>query len=313
MISLVSSVAIACTMFASFATVSQAKTEDQGAEIYVTTSVDEFGFYCVNYNFKLKDQVLGLASRTEGRTTYFTGSAIYASQITVNGVTAEDIYVDGMFASNLVGYTGNVTDSALMMTGAGSTVATLVGSGETVVLASISTNYETSQITEDALIEKFSDFGFTSVKIATVSDLVGTTAIDNSMVTTYAVGHDGFTKDIDADYAMKTPETPAAPAGTAMVAGKDITEGFYAGKTSVSTPEAVVKTDIETIEVSNDKKGATQTASLPTVVGGGKSKILTIIVYDKTDAELKGSIFTVKYLNAAGTALNTYTYQVPAN
>lgn len=93
-----------------------------------------------------------------------------------------------------------------------------------------------------------------------------------------------------------------------MVAGVDVTEGLYQGKTTISTPEAVVAADVATIEVSNDKSGEPQTAALPTLMGAGKTKVLTIIAFDKV--AMAGSTFTIKYLNAASEAIKTFTYSV---
>lgn len=95
---------------------------------------------------------------------------------------------------------------------------------------------------------------------------------------------------------------------TEMDLGVDVTEGLYQGKTTISTPEAVLAADVATIEVSNDKSGEPQTAALPTLMGAGKTKVLTIIAFDKV--AMAGSTFTIKYLNAASEAIKTFTYSV---
>lgn len=214
-ISLISSLSIVATMAISFETVSMAEKVDNKPEITVGTGVDGYGYYYVEY--KLNMNGLGVVETTSGRDKFYNGIGLSLVSMKINGVSSTDVY-ESIFVddSTVFEFTPNLSSDSLQFSSTGVlAVSGLYAASPSPVaegglsIAKISTNYEEGTIEESELIEKFSDFGFTSIKTATIpessksSDLIA-----NENITTYSVGDDGYTKHVDADFALITPETP---------------------------------------------------------------------------------------------------------
>lgn len=214
-ISLISSLAIVATMAISFETVSMAEKVDNKPEITVGTGVDEYGYYYVEY--KLNMNGLGVVETKEGRDKFYSGIGLSLVSMKINGVSSTDVY-ESIFVedSTVFEFTPNLSSDSLQFSSTGVlAVSGLYAASPSPVaegglsIAKISTNYEEGTIEESELIEKFSDFGFTSIKTATIPEASGSSdLIANENITTYSVGDDGYTKHVDADFALITPETP---------------------------------------------------------------------------------------------------------
>ena len=307
-ISLVSSVAIACTMFTSLA---QAKTENKNAKITVDAGIDSYNYYYVDILLN-SDETLGLTTTVDGRTTYYSGNGIYALAVTLKGITKDDIYVDAPIASSAITVSNNLTEQGFEISGYAATAKEQGGNGNPSTLLRISTNYAENSMTKNQVIAKFSDFGYTSIKISNVPEKsAGSYAIPLEKLTTYAVGDDGYTEHVDADYALVTPKTPTSTVKDA-VKGKTINGSqMFSTSEAITMPEGV---DDVTVTITNDKvtdKTIEETVGKNTnVLGSGTTKFIPIVSYKIGDTSLKGSIFTIKVTNGSSN-LGTWTYTVP--
>lgn len=104
------------------------------------------------------------------------------------------------------------------------------------------------------------------------------------------------------------PATPAGPTAEAMKDGVVVEGGIYDGKTTATT-SVFEGASVTSIKV-KDSDGKEQTASLPTLLGEGYAKIMTVIVYDA--AVMAGKTFNVEYF-AGEDVVKTYTYEVPSS
>ena len=217
LISLVSSLAIATSMFASFATVSYA-AEETAANIEVKVS-EEYGYYCVDLLFSLKDTTFGVAvSKTERGVDFYSGTGLIGVDINYANLPTGAVYAtDGhILPSNK---TENTALPIYAYNSGVMSVEEAVGSGEAISLVKISTDFAVDSKTEDEVKAIFSDFGRVMIKTVTVTDVKKGTNVSGDCVT-YGISAPGV-KHVDADYSINinaTEEEPT-PTATATVVG----------------------------------------------------------------------------------------------
>ena len=201
---------LAFAMILSFGLIASAKTEDLHAKISLSV-VEADGYYNLNLDLSMDDPGLDLVITGSGARAKYNGSAIALASFTINNVGNTDIFSDAPI--NQDGWTTNASgddfknDRFFRATGMTATSAGELANNfgkAPFTIATIVTNYEVGTISVDDLKAKFSDFGYTLIKVATVADAGKATTLDN--LTNYAVGDDGITKHVDADYLLGTPE-----------------------------------------------------------------------------------------------------------
>lgn len=258
LISLISSLAIVTGVFASFATVSYA-TETTPANINVEVSVDEWGYYCVDYMFSLDDTTLGVAvSKTNRGVNYYSGTGILGVAINVEGLSAAIEGNPVMQASQHIISAGaaendykDTDPNRYSYSNAIMAVQELAGSGEAAKLVSLATNFSKTEKTADEIKEMFSNLGYVSVKTVTVTDISEGTNVSSNAVT-YAISAPGE-KHVDADYSININPATEEPVVDNTVAFEGFTgtkeNGEADGSVSVAAKKSFTTSEDGTSEI----------------------------------------------------------------
>lgn len=202
-------IVVATSLLFSFAIVSQAKTaESKNAKVSVSAAVVD-GYWEAYIGFSL-DETMSYESSRSGA----NGVGVCAFQIGL-GVPKTDIYK--VYIKGTATTVGTLASDAGELAGTGSSIShnitvpdNVFYGSQPVTLATYSTNFEAKDKTEAEIIELFSDFKKTIIKVANFDNFKGD-AITSDIMTTYAVTYDGATKTADADYVLGTPKNAVTP------------------------------------------------------------------------------------------------------
>ena len=196
------SLLVVFAMVLSFGIVASAATENKNVEIYYELGDDGFGYYTATIMMKMDEPGLDIHSVTEGRSTKFYGSGLYAFTFTINDA---DIYEEAPISSEIGDFFGNFKDNYYNATISFASVNKLVGSDGPLALCTLATNYAIADMTEEEVKAALGDLGYCTLQIATYDGVAGTTIVSDAYVTEYAVA-DGVVKHEEAEYVLITPE-----------------------------------------------------------------------------------------------------------
>lgn len=239
------SVIAALAVSSCFAISANAATEDQKLTVNPVISIDEDEYYIVDYELSYNGS-LEMKKTTVSKFNYYKGSGIYSYALHINNIKEDDYIID--VSSTYQDASVNLDGNTLKITNyAGDTVAKVwsITDGENISLATIVTNYTTSQKTHNEIYNMFKNIGQSIIEVATITDdnVKGSEQISKQKhVTSYGITGDG-NKYPDTHYKLNIA-TLANISGNTVSFDNEETSSIENGKQLVVLSQNLNSTDL---------------------------------------------------------------------